>query len=166
MSLITPDFGLFFWMVLAFGLLLLILKKFAWKPILGGLSAREAKIAEALDKAQAAQDEVQRLHVQNAQLAQEAQKERERMVAEAKAVREKILAQAQEDAKRQAEAYMASARQAIAHEEAELRRKLRAEVVRLTVKTSERILRERFAQEGAQDEHVAKILDEILQPKA
>lgn len=166
MSLITPAFGLFFWMVLAFGLLLIILKKFAWKPILGGLSAREAKIAEALDKAQAAQEEVARLHVQNAQMAQQAQQERERMVAEAKEMREKILAQAQEEARKQAETYMATARQNIAHEEAELRRQLREEVVQLTVKTSERILREHFSKTEAQKEHVGKLLDEILARKA
>ncbi len=162
MSLITPDFGLFFWMLLAFGLLLLILKKFAWKPILQGLSDREGRISEALRRAKVAQEEVEQLQRSNAEMQREAAAERERMVAEAKEMRQQILAQAQADAKQQGEAFMQQARQAIRHEEAEMRKNIRQEVVALSIATAERVLREHFGSDEAQKEHVNRLLDDIL----
>ena len=56
MSLITPDFGLFFWMLIAFGLVVFVLGKFAWKPILKGLKGREDSIADALNRAKEAKE--------------------------------------------------------------------------------------------------------------
>ncbi|PIE84331.1 MAG: ATP synthase F0 subunit B [Bacteroidia bacterium] len=162
MSLITPEFGLFFWMLLAFGLLLLILKKVAWKPILQGLNDREGKISEALRRAKVAQEEVEKLQQSNAEMQREAAAERERMVAEAKAMREQILAQAQAEARQQGEAFMAQARQAMRQEEAEMRRHIRREVVELSIVTAERVLREHFSNAEAQKEHIDRLLEEIL----
>ncbi len=162
MSLITPDFGLFFWMLLAFGLLLIILKKFAWKPILQGLNDREGKISEALRRAKVAQEEVEKLQRYNAEMQREAAAEREKMVAEAKEMRQQILAQAQAEAKQQGEAFMQQARQTIRHEEAEMRKNIRREVVELSIQTAERVLREHFSSAEAQKEHIDRLLDDIL----
>ena len=77
MSLITPDFGLFFWMVVAFGLILLILRKFAWSPILRGLESREKTIAEGLENAERHRLELEQWGEQRQTLEAEARKERE-----------------------------------------------------------------------------------------
>lgn len=162
MGLITPDYGLFFWMLFAFGILAFILKKYAWKPIVRGLNSRERSIAEALDKARQAAEDVSRIEAQNAQIVRETQAERDRMVAEARETRERIVAEAKEEAQRQAALYMEKAREQLAHEEAEMRRGLRSDVARIAVEAAERILRERLGTERAQLQYVDRILDELM----
>jgi F-type H+-transporting ATPase subunit b len=80
MGLVMPDFGLLFWMVLSFSLLILLLKKFAWKPILQALSAREDTIEKALQSAVTAKSEMLKLQAGNEKLLKEAMLERERIV--------------------------------------------------------------------------------------
>ena len=91
MSLITPDFGLFFWMLIAFGLVVFVLGKFAWKPILKGLKGREDSIADALNRAKQAQEEVVQLQAKQEEMAAAAQADRDRMVDEARKTRESRL---------------------------------------------------------------------------
>lgn len=162
MSLITPDFGLFFWMVLAFGFVLLIMKKFAWKPILKGLSARESAIAEALDKVRAAQQEVAELEERHVAMMAQAQAERDQLVAEARSTREAILSQAREEARRQAEVFIAEARERMRQEDLEQRKRLRSEVTQVAILAAERLLRQHLSSEERQQEHLDRILDEVL----
>ena len=83
MGLVMPDFGLLFWMVLSFSLLLWLLKKFAWKPILKALAAREDSIEKALQSAELAKKEMLNLQAGNEKLLKETMLERERIVKEA-----------------------------------------------------------------------------------
>ena len=169
MGLITPDFGLFFWMVIAFGLLMLLLGKFAWGPIVKGLSSREQQIARALDRAEEAKAEVARLETQQRAMQAEAQKERDRLVIEARETRDRIVREAREEAQKQAELYLEKSRVALAQQEAEMRRNMRAEVTQIAIQAAERILRERLEGGPAQMEHIDRLLDELLdngqQPK-
>lgn len=166
MSLITPDFGLFFWMLIAFGILLLILRKAAWGPIINGLKSRENSIAEALARADQAHEEVARLEAKNKEMAAAAQVERAKMVEEAERLREQILAEARDQAQQEAARYLESARQSIRQEEQEMRRTLRADVATIAMEVSERILREKLADSPAQQRHLNKIIDEMLTQKA
>ena len=84
MELVTPDIGLLFWMLLSFSIVLLILRKFAWKPILQALQDREDSISKALSNAEIARHEVANLKSQKDQILNEAKQEREAMMKEAK----------------------------------------------------------------------------------
>ena len=158
MSLITPDFGLFFWMLIAFGLVVFVLGKFAWKPILKGLKGREDSIADALNRAKQAQEEVIQLQAKQEEMAAAAQADRDRMVDEARKTREAILAEAKEQAQKQAEAFIAQARQRMEHEEEEMRE----DVAKIAVMVAERILREHLADDQRQGRYMDRLLDEVM----
>ncbi|MFC2412197.1 MAG: F0F1 ATP synthase subunit B [Bacteroides sp.] len=162
MSLITPDFGLFFWMLIAFGLVVFVLGKFAWKPILNGLKGREDSIADALNRAKQAQEEVVQLQAKQEEMAAAAQADRDRMVDEARKTREAILAEAKEQAQKQAEAFIAQARQRMEHEEEEMRAKMREDVAKIAVMVAERILREHLADDQRQGRYMDRLLDEVM----
>ena len=162
MSLITPDFGLFFWMLIAFGLVVFVLGKFAWKPILKGLKGREDSIADALNWAKQAQEEVIQLQAKQEEMAAAAQADRDRMVDEARKTREAILAEAKEQAQKQAEAFIAQARQRMEHEEEEMRAKMREDVAKIAVMVAERILREHLADDQRQGRYMDRLLDEVM----
>jgi ATP synthase F0, B subunit len=162
MSLITPDFGLFFWMLIAFGLVVFVLGKFAWKPILNGLKGREDSIADALNRAKQAQEEVVQLQAKQEEMAAAAQADRDRMVDEARKTREAILAEAKEQAQKQAEAFIAQARQRMEHEEEEMRAKMREDVAKIAVMVAERILREHLADDQWQGRYMDRLLDEVM----
>jgi len=85
------SFGLFFWQMLLFVLLLFLLKKFAWKPILNALNDREEGIKNALESAENAKLEMQNLQADNQKLIQEARTEREAMIKEAREIKEKMI---------------------------------------------------------------------------
>jgi len=99
MNLVTPDFGLLFWMVLSFAILLFILKKFAWKPVLKMIKEREESIAKQLDSAKAAKEQMEQLTAENEKIMRQARAEREEMLRDAKATKDKIVAEAQDAAK-------------------------------------------------------------------
>lgn len=161
MSLLTPDFGLFFWMTLAFGVLVILLGKYAWKPILKGLSKREARIEEALNKATQAQDEVKQLEKRHQEMLAQAQQERDQVVREARALREKILEEARVEGEKQAEYYRTKAEEAITRMREDERLRIRKEVVYLTLQVTETILREKMQDSSTQQAHVERLLDEM-----
>lgn len=161
MSLITPDFGLFFWMLLTFGIVAFILGRFAWKPIMKGIKAREHTIADALDKARQAQEEIASLEAKNAKMLAEAQAERNRMMEEAKALRQRIVEEAKEEARQQAQQFIENARQTMRQEELEMRRNFRQEVIDFALQATERVLREKLADKSAQQKHVDQLLEEM-----
>jgi len=166
MSLITPDFGLFFWMVLAFGLVLVVLRKFAWKPILGGLESREKAIAKGLENAEKHRIELEQWTEQRLSLEAEARKERELFLTEARAQREQLITEAREQAKEEVERITQQARENMRLEQESIRRELRNEVRVLVVKTTERILRERLASNEEQERYLDRVIDEMMKANA
>ena len=123
MSLITPDFGLFFWMLLAFGVVFFLLRKFAWGPIMQGLQSRESSISEALSKAEQAHGEVLRMQEQSKVLEAEGRAARVKMISEAERLREQMMREAREQAQAEAERYREESRQAMEQERVEARRR-------------------------------------------
>ena len=101
MDLITPGLGLVFWTLITFLILLIILKKFAWKPILGAVSEREESIKNALLSAENAKKEMMALKSDNQKLLDEARAERDVMIKEATAIKEKMIADAKSEAQSQ-----------------------------------------------------------------
>ena len=89
MDLVTPDVGLLFWTVISFFVLLFLLRKFAWKPIVGTVNDRETSIREALESAEKARLEMQNLQADNERILKEARVERETMLKEAREIKAK-----------------------------------------------------------------------------
>ena len=96
MDLITPELGLVFWTLITFLILLFLLRKFAWKPILGAVSDREDGIKDALASAEKAKLEMQNLHADNERILQEARAEREAMLKDARDMKNKIVTDAKD----------------------------------------------------------------------
>src|SRR5574343_306791 len=114
MELITPDFGLLFWQCLVFIILMFILTKFIWKPILSSVNARSEKIAEALEMAEKTKAEMKSLQAANENLLKEARAERDAIVKDAKETATKMVEDAKTAAKVESEKVVAAARQTIA----------------------------------------------------
>ena len=110
MGLLTPDLGLIVWTLIAFLLVLFVLGKFAWKPILKSLSDRETNIADSIATAQKVQAEMNQLKSENENLLAQAREERSRMLKEAKETKEKIVSDAKNQAKAEANKIMEDAR--------------------------------------------------------
>src|SRR5690606_40936487 len=110
MELITPALGLFVWTLLAFIIVFLILKAFAWKPILNMLSERETGIANSIATAERVKSEMAQMQSENQRLLQEAREERSKMLKEAKETKDRIINEAKEQAKIEANKILEDAR--------------------------------------------------------
>jgi len=140
-SLLSPNPGLIFWTAVTFLLLLVLLSKLAWKPILTALEEREKNIQAAIDKANSAKDDAEKLLSQNKDAMNKAEAEAGRIIKEGKAYAEKmrddIIAKAQADAKK----ISAQAKAEIEQEKQQALNMLREEVATLAVKGAEKIIR-------------------------
>lgn len=161
MNLVTPDFGLLFWMVLSFAILLFILKKFAWKPVLKMIKEREESIAKQLDSAKAAKEQMEQLTAENEKIMRQARAEREEMLREAKATKDKIVAEAQDAAKIEADKIIAAARLEIQAEKDAAMAELSEKVGQLSVEIAEKILRRELSNETKQGDFMKKLVADI-----
>ncbi len=161
MNLVTPDFGLLFWMVLSFAILLFILKKFAWKPVLKMIKDREESIAKQLDSAKAAKEQMEQLTAENEKIMRQARAEREEMLRDAKATKDKIVAEAQDAAKIEADKIIAAARLEIQAEKDAAMAELSEKVGQLSVEIAEKILRRELSNETKQGDFMKKLVADI-----
>lgn len=160
MELVKPAFGLVFWMTLSFGIVLWILAKFAWKPILNGLKQREASIADALDEARKAREEMAAMHARNEDLMRKAREEREELLKEARDIRDREIAEAKGRAKAEAEAMLTRARADIQNEKKAAIVEMKNTLAELSIQVAEVILKEKLAESAAQQSLVDKVMAE------
>ena len=125
--------GLFFWQLLLFIALLLLLKKFAWKPILDAVNERETSIKDSLSAAQKARDEMQAVQADNKRILKEARTERDVLLSEAKKASTQMINQAKEDAKLEADKITAQAQEMIQNEKKAAINDLKTQVAQLSV---------------------------------
>jgi|ERR1035437_4501023 F-type H+-transporting ATPase subunit b len=161
MGLVMPDFGLLFWMVVSFSILLFILKKFAWKPILKALADRENSIDEALKAAQLAKDEMTRLQADNEKILREAIIEREQIVKEAREMKDSIVRDAKTLASVEANKVMENAKAAIEQEKAAAIGEIKDIIATFSIDIAEKILKEHLADEADQKKLVKSYVDQI-----
>ena len=161
MGLVMPDFGLLFWMVVSFSILLFILKKFAWKPILKALADRENSIDEALKAAQLAKDEMTRLQADNEKILREAIIEREQIVKEAREMKDSIVRDAKTLATVEANKVMENAKAAIEQEKAAAIGEIKDIIATFSIDIAEKILKEHLADEADQKKLVKSYVDQI-----
>ena len=160
MDLITPEFGLVFWTLITFFILLVILKKFAWKPILGAVSEREEGIKNALASAENARIEMENLHSDNERILKEARLEREVMLKEARELKNKIIDDAKEEAKRQSDKLVRQAQETILTEKKAAISDLRAEVAKVSISIAEKVIRGELSDADKQEKLVKSMLDD------
>ncbi|HTN36215.1 MAG TPA: F0F1 ATP synthase subunit B [Arachidicoccus sp.] len=161
MGLLTPDFGLFFWTLIAFLLVLFILGKFAWKPILNSLSERESTIANSLATAEKARLEMASLKSENETLLQKAREERSLMLKEAKDNAEKLIADSQNKAKSEYERIVADAQAAINQQKNAALTEVKNQVGNLVIEVAEKVLRKQLANKGEQEALIADLVGSV-----
>lgn len=158
MDLVTPGFGLVFWTAITFLILLFILKKFAWKPILGAVSSREESIKDALAAAEAARREMENLQADNERILQEARAEREAMLKEARDMKNKMITDAKDEAKQAADKMIAQAQEAIQSEKKAAIAELKGQVASLSLEIAEKVVKHELSNKGQQEKLVEDML--------
>lgn len=159
-ALLTPAFGTVVWASIAFIVVMLLLRRFAWGPILSALSDREQSIAGALSQAEKVRQEMAELSASNENQLNEARAERDRMMREAREMADQMVADAKNKAKEAAEKEVASAKDAIAIERKAAVAELKAEVGTLSLEIAERLLREKLESSEEQKALVNRLIDE------
>ena len=153
--------GLFFWQLLLFVALLLLLKKFAWKPILDSVNERETSIKDSLSAAQKARDEMQAVQADNKRILKEARAERDALLSEAKNASTQMINQAKEDAKVEAEKITAQAQEMIQNEKKAAINELKNQVAQLSVDIAEKVLQTELKDKATQEKLVEELVKEI-----
>jgi F-type H+-transporting ATPase subunit b len=158
MDLITPEIGLFFWQTIVFLVLLFLMAKFAWKPILSSVRNREQSINDALASAENARKEMQNLKSDNEQLMKEARAERDAILKEARELKEKVITDASEEAKVKADKIVADAKRSIELEKQSAMAELKNHLAELSVEIAEKIVRKELSGKNEQHQMIEKMI--------
>jgi F-type H+-transporting ATPase subunit b len=160
-SLTTPAIGTLVWSVLIFSLFFLILTKFAWKPILSAVKARDEMIKGSLESAEKAREEMMKLQSDNEAILRKAREEREGILKEAREVRDKLISEAKGRASEEAEKLVEKARAGIESEKRKALSEIHEQVATLSVEIASKLLGEKLAHTGEQEKLIDNYLKEI-----
>jgi F-type H+-transporting ATPase subunit b len=161
MNLVMPNPGTIFWMLIIFGIVVFVLKKFAWKPILSALKDREESIANALNSAEEAKKAVAGLKADNEKIIIEARKEKDIILKEAKELKERIVNEAKEKAGQEAQKTIDQARQQIQAEKTAAINDIKNQVAELSVLIAEKVIQKELANKGEQEKMISGLIDDI-----
>ncbi|MBR3074785.1 MAG: F0F1 ATP synthase subunit B [Bacteroidales bacterium] len=162
MSLITPDFGLLFWMVVIFGVVFFLLAKFGFPVIIKAVHKRSDHVAEALRAAEQARLNLEKFAEDQNRILEQTKVERADILKAASDERNAMITKAREEAATEAAKVLQAAREEIAAERELAERQLRAEVSALSVAVAERIVRKELEQSGEQKALLDKYVDEAV----
>ncbi len=157
--MIEPGIGLLFWMTLTFAILVVLLAKFAWKPILNAVNEREVTIVDALNQAKLARQEVENLKAENEVILREAKAERDQILKEAREIKDRIVGEAKDAARLEGDKMIEQARQTIASEKAAAVADIKTQIGTLSLNIAESILKNKLDTDTAQNELVSNILN-------
>jgi F-type H+-transporting ATPase subunit b len=160
MSLINPGFGLIIWMTLAFLVVLFVLKKYAWKPIMNALKEREDSIEESLRAADRAKEEMKELKLDNEKLLREAKDERDAILREARKIKEKIIEEAKGQAGEEAAIIVENAKERIENEKKAALVEIKNTIATYSIEIAEKILREELKDKKKQEDYIKNLLKE------
>jgi len=161
MELITPEFGLLFWMFLAFFLVFFILKRYAWKPILNALKDREDSIRESLRLADKTKTDMELLQLENEKKIVQMQKEKEGILQEARSIREKIIEESRMKAVKERNEMMLATRNEIQVEKDKALKELKDSAADLALLIAEKILKQKLSEEDARKALLNKELNDL-----
>lgn len=152
MDLLSPEPGLIIWSGLTFLIVLYLLTKFAWKPMLSAIKEREDAISDSVVQAKRVQEELKNLEVSRTKLESEMRQERDAIIKEARATQNAIIEKAQQTAREEAEKIMKQTREQIAKEKQDAIAQMKAQVADLSVQIAAQILREELKPNARQEE--------------
>ncbi len=155
------SFGLFFWQLLIFIFLLLLLKKFAWKPILDSVNERESFIKNAMLEADKARNEMASIEESNQKVLKEARAEREALLKDARATGAQMIAQSKIDAQTEANKIIAQAQETIRNEKRAAVNELKNQVAQISLEIAEKVIDKELDNKNKQAELVDKFLKDV-----
>ena len=161
MELITPDFGLLFWMTIAFGIVFFILAKFAFPVINGMLKKREEEINNALELAERTHKEMEQLQFNNEILLQQAREERDKILAEAKHISDKFIEEARVKANEEKDRIIESAREIIEHEKMAATTEIKNQIADISIKVAEKIIGKALESDKDQLDYINRLIQDI-----
>lgn len=157
MDLLLPHLGLIVWTIIAFLVVLFILKKYAWAPILKGLDNREANIADSIATADKVRFEMAQLKSENEELLALAREERAAMLKEAKEIKDRMITAAKDEAKVQAAKIITDAHASIHNQKMAAMTDLKNQVGNLVIEVSEKILRRELSNKTEQETYIRQL---------
>ena len=161
MELVKPSIGLIFWMAVSFSIILFLLKKFAWKPILGMIKEREESIESALAAAEKSKEEMKALQSNNERILAEARAERDTLLKEAREIKDKMILEAKTTATKEGERMLAIARENIQNEKMAAITELKNQVATLSIEIAEKILKSELSSDEKQKSLVNTLLKDV-----
>ena len=162
MSLVTPAVGLMFWTCVIFVLLILVLKKFAWKPILSAVDQRNESISNSLLAAEKARDEIASLTANNEQIIAQAKLDRDALLKDAREMKNEIISKAKETATNEADKIISSAKEQITNEKMKALTELKNQVAAISIEMAEKVLGSELSNADAQKDLVNRALKEKI----
>ena len=153
--------GLFFWQTLLFVGLLLLLAKYAWKPILSAVEERENTIKDSLEAAEKAKADMEAVQADNKRILKEARAERDALLAEAKKTSTQIVNDAKEAAQAEADKIAAAAQETIQQEKNAAINDIKAQVAELSVDIAQKVLQGELSDQKKQEQLVEKLVNDI-----
>ena len=164
-SILTPDFGLFFWMLVAFLVVFLLLAKFGFPVIIGMVEERKNFIDESLRKAHEAQERLANIEKEGESILQEAREKQAQILKEAAETRDAIVEKAQEKARAEGARLLEDARVAIEQEKKAAIADIRAQVATLSVEIAEKVLKQNLKDDKSQMDLIDRMLDDVSTDK-
>lgn len=161
MELVKPSIGLIFWMIVSFSIILFLLKKFAWSPILTMIKEREDSIDAALKSAEQAKAEMKTLKSENERILTEARNERDILLKEAREIKDKIISEAKLNAVNEGERLLKAARENIQNEKNAAVTELKNQVAGLSIEIAEKILKAELSSDEKQKTLVKTLLQDV-----
>ncbi|HAY3536692.1 TPA: F0F1 ATP synthase subunit B [Elizabethkingia anophelis] len=159
MDLLTPSIGNIFWTTVVFLILVILLGKFAWKPILSAINTRETNIVDALNQVKLAKAEMENLKADNERIIREAKIERDAILKEAREIKDKIVGEAKDAAKTEGDKMIEQARQTITAEKNAAMADIKSQIGELSVNIAESILKQKLDNNDAQNQLVENIIN-------
>ncbi len=161
MELVMPGIGLIFWTTVAFGMVLIILRKFAWKPILYTIKERENYIAQSLKQSKRIQRELDELDNTKEKLMIQAKATAEEIIQKARIDGEQIVKAAQQKAQKEASQLINDAHNAITAERRAVEKEIRQQIALLSVDIAKHVIQDEFNDIGKKNKYVNKLLEDI-----
>ena len=159
--LVKPDLGLVIWMTLTFFIVLFVLAKYAWKPILKAVKTREDNIENAISQAAKVQAEMAQLKNDNEALLTKAREERATMLKEAKDIKDKMISDAKDLAKAEANKIIVDAQAAINYQKMAALTDIKNQVGNLVIEVSEKVLRKELSNKAEQENFIKQLAGEV-----
>lgn len=161
MKLLTPEFGLLIWTLLAFLVVFFILSKKAWPAIIKGLRDRENSITSSLETAERVKAEMAQMKSENEALLAKAREERAQLLKEAREMKDRIINEAKDQAKTEAGKIITDAQAAINAQKMAALTEVKNQVGKLVIEISEKILRKELGNKEAQEAHIRGLVGEV-----